>query len=134
MSRGAGRKGSFMRNTIVLLVPLCGLVLSACDAGGASGTHHGSTGGAGGLGAGGSLFATGAGGGIIDPGPVCDPCTDFSAAPIFDTLGAPPPGNAPALFDASPAYAFWTSAGCAALGAGVLAVTAKRPPTAGRAA
>ena len=94
-----------MRNTIALLVPLCGLMLSACDAGGTTGTHHGNTGGAGGHGAGGSLFATGsggAGGAIIDPGPVCDPCTDFPKMPIFDTLGAPPPGNSPALFgDAS---------------------------------
>jgi MFS family permease len=39
-----------------------------------------------------------------------------------------------ALFDASPAYAFWTSAGCAALGAAVLAVTAKLAPSAGKAA
>ncbi|HEX7601695.1 MAG TPA: MFS transporter [Polyangiaceae bacterium] len=39
-----------------------------------------------------------------------------------------------ALFDASPRYAFWTSAACAAVGAGVLAVTARRGTTAGRAA
>ena len=39
-----------------------------------------------------------------------------------------------ALFDASPSYAFWTSAGCAALGAGMLAATVKREATGGRAA
>jgi MFS family permease len=39
-----------------------------------------------------------------------------------------------ALFDASPSYAFWTSAGCAALGAGMLAATAKGAATGGRAA
>lgn len=39
-----------------------------------------------------------------------------------------------ALFDASPTYAFWTSAACAGVGAGVLALTARRGATAGRAA
>ena len=39
-----------------------------------------------------------------------------------------------ALFDASPSYAFWTSAGCAAAGAGVLAVTSRSTLSADRAA
>ena len=90
-----------MRNTKTIILPLCSLLLAACAAGGGSGKQQGQGGaGTSGDGAGGLMFPTGSGGsgGIFDPGPICNPCEDFPKAPIFDTAGAPPPGNSPELF------------------------------------
>lgn len=79
-----------------------GVALAACTAGGGGkltgtgGTGAGGSGtGAGGdIGIGGGVGTGGVGGGFI-PGPDCEVCEDFPAAPIMD---GNPPANSPALF------------------------------------